>query len=887
VPARPAAAHGRGGFAAYDERDELAFFRAALDASADAVFIVDARALTFLYANPAACRLRSCTLEQLLQTKPWEAQHVSREQLEREYQDLLAAPGATQQREFLGTDQAGRRAWLELHRHAVHAGEQRWIVASVRNVTARKTAEIAAEVHRRLYVILSETNEAILRTGSAEDLYQRVCDIVVDSGGALTAAVMLPDACGERMHVAATSGPLGAPLRRVQICLDDRRAEGRGLVGAAYRQGRTQVSADHLHDERTAPWHEQAEQAGVRSSAAVPLLCDGRAFGVLLMYSAELDAFDGEAVALLERMGRNISFALANLQRAAERVQAEAALRDSEARFRALTELSSDWYWEHDPEQVFTRIEGRHNHSAGIRQALVGRRPADVGMDFDTPETRLAFSATLAARRAFRDVVMFRQIGDVRRYFAVSGEPLFDAECRFTGYRGVSRDITRQQLAEKRIQHLATHDGLTDLPNGVLVRDRIQQSLAHAARSGTKVALLFLDLDRFKFINDGYGHHFGDAVLREAAARLARLVRDGDTVARLGGDEFLILLADLRKRGDAYLVAQKVLEGFRRPFLIDQREVFVTASIGVSLSPQDGTTVDALIGNADIAMYRSKEHGRDALQFFTAELSEETRQRVQLEAQLRLALEREQLSLVYQPKINVADGRVFGCEALLRWNHPELGAIAPSRFIPIAEETGLIMPIGDWVLRTAARQCRAWREAGLPAVKVSVNISARQFRQQNIAKWVRRVLDETGVDAQSIALELTESMLAEDTEKTVAAVNELKRMGLMLAIDDFGTGFSSLGYLKRFRVDVLKIDQSFIQNMLTEPDDATIVQAIVALGHSLRMKVVAEGVETAEQCALLRASGCDGMQGYYFSRPVPPQELGRMLVSSSWWSVVG
>jgi len=883
VPA-DAALPARGGFAAYDERDELAFYRAALEASPDAVFIVDARTMSFVYANPAACALRSCTLEQLMATTPWAAQQVPREQLEAEYQSLLAAPGTTQQRDFLGLDQAGRRGWMELHRRAVRVGARRWIVATVRNVTDRRMAEIAAECHRRLYIILSATNEAILHAASAEALYRRVCDIVVQSGGALTAAVLLPDASGSCMRVAEASGRLEARLRSVQISIDPSRPEGRGLVGTAFREARTQVSGDHLHDDRTAPWHEAAREAGVRSSAAVPLLRDRVAYGVLVLYGGELNAFDSEAVTLLERLSRNISFALENLERAAERERAAGALRESEARFRALTELSSDWYWEQDATQRFTRLEGRHTHSERIRGELLGHRPSDLAMDFDTPEAGRAHAALLAAQRPYRDVVMRRRLADGSlRYFAVSGEPLFDAERRLSGYRGVSRDITREHLAEKQIQHLATHDSLTDLPNGLLVRDRIRQGIAHAARSGSKLALLFVDLDRFKHINDGYGHHFGDTILREAAARLGALVREGDTVARLSGDEFVVLLVDLRKRSDAYVVAQKVLEGFRRSFQVGPREVFLTASIGVSLYPQDGTTVDTLIGNADIAMYRSKESGRDGLQFFTAELSEETRQRVQLEAQLRLALEREQLSLVYQPMISVATGRVFGCEALLRWDHPELGAIAPARFIPIAEETGLILPIGDWVLRSAAHQCRAWRAAGLPAVPISVNISARQFRQQNIAKWVRRVLDECGVEAPWIALELTESMLAEDTEKTVAAVNELKRMGLTLAIDDFGTGFSSLAYLKRFRVDVLKIDQSFIRNMLSEPDDATIVNAIIALGHSLRMKVVAEGVETAEQCAALGRSGCDGMQGYYFSRPVAPQELGRLLAAPPWW----
>jgi diguanylate cyclase (GGDEF)-like protein/PAS domain S-box-containing protein len=442
---------------------------------------------------------------------------------------------------------------------------------------------------------------------------------------------------------------------------------------------------------------------------------------------------------------------------------------------------------------------------------------------------------------------------------------------------GTARDISERKQAEERIGYLATHDGLTGLPNRNLMQDRIQQAIAHARRAGRQLALLYLDLDRFKVINDGYGHPFGDAVLRAAGARLAALVREGDTVARHGGDEFLILLADLRKAADAYIVAQKLIESLDQPIEIQGRQVHLSGSIGVSVFPQDGEVPDALISNADVAMYRAKELGRNNYQFFTREMSDETLRRVDLETRLRGAAAAGQLQLAYQPKVSLESGRITGCEALLRWLHPELGQVSPARFIPIAEDSGLIVPIGDWVLRTACTQGKAWLDAGLPPVTVAVNLSARQFLQQDVVAWVLRTLRETGLPPERLELELTESLIAQDVEKVIATVNQLKAAGVKLSIDDFGTGYSSLSYLKRFRVDTLKIDQSFVRNLLAEIDDATIVLAVISLAHSLKFKVIAEGVETQEHCRFLRLNRCDEIQGYYFSKPVPAAEMAAML----------
>ncbi|ATE60626.1 bifunctional diguanylate cyclase/phosphodiesterase [Thauera sinica] len=445
------------------------------------------------------------------------------------------------------------------------------------------------------------------------------------------------------------------------------------------------------------------------------------------------------------------------------------------------------------------------------------------------------------------------------------------------GFVGVGYDITERKQAEKRIRHLAMHDDLTDLPNRNLIQDRIAQAIAHSHRTGRLLALLYLDLDRFKVVNDGYGHLFGDAVLKATGHRLVESVRDSDTVARLGGDEFLILLADLNHPADADVVARKIVESLDSPIVVQGRKIHLSGSIGVSVFPFDGEAADTLIDNADMAMYRAKELGRNTYQFFTREMSQEIQRRVDLEIKLRGAASAGQLQLAYQPKVSLKDGCISGCEALLRWHHPELGVVSPGQFIPIAEDSGLIVPIGDWVLRTACMQARAWMDAGLPPLCVAVNISVRQFLQQDVVAWVARTLQETGLPPAWLELELTESLIAEDIEQVTATTNQLKSMGVKLSIDDFGTGYSSLSYLKRFRVDTLKIDQSFVRNMLSDIEDETIVLAVISLAHNLKFRVIAEGVETEQHCRFLQLNGCDEIQGYYFSKPVTAAELEAML----------
>ena len=442
-------------------------------------------------------------------------------------------------------------------------------------------------------------------------------------------------------------------------------------------------------------------------------------------------------------------------------------------------------------------------------------------------------------------------------------------------------EIAERELIEQRMRHLANHDELSGLPNRRLLLDRLAQAIALARRGGELLAVLFLDLDRFKTVNDSLGHSVGDQLLRTVAQRIVATVREGDTVARIGGDEFVVVLPRIDTGPHASLVAGKVMEALSQPLHIEGHDLRVTGSIGIAVFPHDGTTPDMLLRNADAAMYHAKEAGRDNQQFFAAPMNVAAAQRLSLENDLHLALERGELFLHYQPRIDLAAARLVGVEALVRWQHPTRGVLHPGGFIAVAEETGLISRLGEWVLREACRQHLAWRESGVPEFPIAVNLSPRQFRQRDIAERIGAVLDENRVAPALLELEITETTLMQHTEQTLATLQRLSRMGLALAIDDFGIGYSSLSYLKRFPVDQLKIDQSFVRDLGSDPANAAIVATIATLARNLKLEVVAEGVETAEQLEGVRACGCGQAQGYLFSRAVPGEQVPA-LVGRAW-----
>ena len=565
-------------------------------------------------------------------------------------------------------------------------------------------------------------------------------------------------------------------------------------------------------------------------------------------------------------------------------VQSQAALRESEARFRSLTELITDWYWEQDAQGRFTKVEG--SRELGKMYAftqMIGRTVQECRgfIRFQADEIHWSgWQSQLARHTEFRDFVFRAEVQGSQqlRYFAVSGLPMFDAEGTFCGYRGTGRDITDRRQAEEKIQRLAFYDALCNLPNRRLLVKRLAQALSASHRSGCHGALLFIDLDNFKDLNDTLGHAMGDTLLRLVGRRLVECVREADTVARLGGDEFVVMLEhlspdDAESTAAADATARKIQAALNRPYDLDGTRHHSTPSIGLTLFRGHAHKVDELLTRADLAMYQAKAAGRNALRFFDPRMQTALAERAALEADLRRGLDRDQLDLHYQPIVDIR-GALVGAEALLRWRHPVRGMVSPAEFVPLAESTGLILPIGRWVLATACSQLARWaRSDDTAQLKISVNVSARQFRQPDFVAQVLEVVALAGARADRLKIELTESMLLNDVEDVIHKMAELKAVGVGFALDDFGTGYSSLSYLKRLPLDQLKIDKSFVRDVLTDPNDAAIARTIVSLARSLDLTVVAEGVETAGQHAFLARAGCGEFQGYLFGRPMPVGEL--------------
>jgi diguanylate cyclase (GGDEF)-like protein/PAS domain S-box-containing protein len=560
-------------------------------------------------------------------------------------------------------------------------------------------------------------------------------------------------------------------------------------------------------------------------------------------------------------VGRNIT----------ERKEAEAALRQSEARFRSLAQLTSDWYWEQDENHRLTYVSTGFGKSAGTAPAsILGKQRWEFEGIMPLSGSWEEHRRVLDARLPFRDFEQVRANADgTRAYLSSSGEPVFDEAGEFKGYRGVGRNITERKLAEENLARMAQFDAVTGLANRNLLNERLEQAIAQSQRRGRGAGVLFIDLDRFKLVNDTLGHQVGDELLVQVGRSLKDCVRREDTVARLGGDEFAVVIADLAKPDDAAVVAQKILLSFSSPFDLNGHETFITGSIGIATCPGDGGTAEALLKCADAAMYRAKESSRNTFCFYTAEINARAATKLRLQTDLRHALERREFVLHYQPRVELATGTMIGMEALLRWQHPERGMVSPLEFIPALEESGLIVPVGDWVIAEACRQMRDWSLGGLEAVPVAVNLSARQFRRRDLDQVIRKLLSEHGLPPSLLELEITESSLMEDPKDAIRQLQVLREAGLRISVDDFGTGYSSLSYLTRLPLSTLKIDRAFVSAAITEPGSAAIVKMVIDMAQRLNFDVVAEGIETERHVKFLREHGCAQGQGYHFGRPIP------------------
>jgi diguanylate cyclase (GGDEF)-like protein len=787
---------------------------------------------------------------------------------------------------------------------------------------------------------LSATNEAIMRVKSRAELFELVCEAAVLGGTFASATIALADPAGEFLHVVATKGLNYDRMRGRQYSTSEAHPEGRGLSGTSFRTRHPCIMNDFLADQRTVHWHKLAREDGTRSGACFPLLLNGdTAVGVLLFLSHDEGAFTDDLVELLARLAENVCFALDNFDRAEEKAKTEeqkerltrmfaalSATNEAIMRAKSRAELfelvceaaanggkftstsialarpGSDFLdvaavagpTAESTRNVRLSVNAAHPEGQGVSGAAFRSRQACISNDYLADQHRSAFFQAVVRGDGAKSGAAFPLLIDGEAVgvmvFLSAEKYTFTAEFAELLQRladNVSFALENfdradeKTKADERIEYLASHDSLTNLPNRETFNELLHYAIEAARRHQRQFAVLFIDLDRFKVINDSLGHDAGDTLLVEIASRLRGALRSSDVVARLGGDEFVVILEETGERDEVEQIAHTLLSVLSQPFQLSGHECHTTASIGIAMYPSDGDDAQTLTKNADMAMYLAKEDGKNGFRFFSKEIKTQSIERLTLETALRRALERDQFTLHYQPKVDMVTGQITGVEALLRWTHPDLGVLPPMQFIPLAEETGLIVPIGRWVLKEACAQNMAWQVRGLRPVSMAVNLSPRQFADDQLLHDIDEALAASGMSPVLLQLEVTESMVMRNVSRAIKVLDAIQSRGIRLAIDDFGTGYSSMSLMKQFPIDTIKIDRSFVRDLPNDSEDQAIAQAIISMGKALRMTVVAEGVETAEQEAFLRDHACDEMQGYLFSRPVTPQQMADLLRSSA------
>jgi len=747
------------------------------------------------------------------------------------------------------------------------------------NDARRKDAELRNERMTQLYAALSQCNQAIVRCIDEDDLFSQICCDAVTFGGMKMAWIGMLDEQSQQLKPVASYGSGTEYLEGIDISVDENKASGRGPTGTSMREDHPFWCQDYQHDSATVVWRERGAKFGWKASAALPLHKNGAVIGVFTLYAAEINAFDEPARNLLVEMAMDIDHALNSFEREAQRRQAESLLADSHHLLKMVIDTAPVRVFWKDTELRYMGCNPAFAMDAGVDSAqdIIGKDDFQLAWKEQAELYRaddLKVMASNKPKLAFEEQQTTTDGKHI--WLRTSKVPLQNEANETIGLLGIYEDITEQKHTEERIHYLANYDLLTGLPNRTQLNDHLKYALSLAKCGNGHLALMFLDLDHFKDVNDTLGHSIGDALLVELAKRLRQVLRTEDTVTRMGGDEFILLLPGVNAIGAAH-VAQKLLDAIAESYLIELYDLALTASIGIALYPEDGVDLETLCKSADAAMYRAKQEGRQCYRFFTQEMQARSARNLQLVNALHHALERNQLHIYYQPQATLRDRHIIGAEALLRWQHPDLGMVSPAEFIPVAESSGLILPIGEWVLKSAVRQAKAWMDEGFGPLIMAVNLSSVQFRHPDLPELVTRILEEESYPPEYLELELTESVAMHNPQGVIAMMNNLHERGVRMSIDDFGTGYSSLSYLKKFKVYKLKIDQSFVRDTSTDPEDKAIVGAIINLAKSLGLRTIAEGVETEGQFAFLREQGCDEMQGYLLSKPVPAQQFEDLL----------
>jgi diguanylate cyclase (GGDEF)-like protein/PAS domain S-box-containing protein len=739
----------------------------------------------------------------------------------------------------------------------------------------RNSAE--AKIHRtgQLYAALSQCNQAIVRCSDEAELFPIICRDAVNFGGMKMAWIGLVDQQNKELRPAAFYGSGTDYLDGLRISVAADHPYSHGPTGMAIRENQAFWCQDFQRDPATAPWREWGARFGWGASASLPLHRNGAVVGAFTLYASKAYAFDEAARNLLLEMAIDIDYALNSYELEAQRKKAEYELR----KLSQIVEQSPDAIYITDREGNIEYANTAFVQHTGYGLAEVVGKKSSVLKSGKTPEeTYQEMWKHIAGGTSWQGELINKRKDDTVYVDLVKISPIRQSDGQITHYMAIAEDITERKQVEQRVQFLANFDALTGLPNRHQLADRAKYALSLAKRNRKSLALMFLDIDNFKDINDTFGHTFGDALLVEFANRLKLVLREEDIVSRFGGDEFILLLPDNDGHG-AHRTADRLLDAISEPYHIGQNWLNLTASIGIAIYPDDGLDLESLFRHADTAMYRVKQEGRHGYRFFTAEMQARSARNMQLGNALHDALEHDQFRLHYQPQLSLEDGRIVGAEALLRWHHPELGAVSPMEFIPVVEESGLILQIGEWVLRHAIQQARLWLDSGFAPFVMSVNLSAVQFRHPDLPNLIAGILDEVGLPADHLGLELTEGTAMHDPQTAIAVMEILYQRGIHMSIDDFGTGHSSLSYLKKFHNSKLKIDQSFVRDIGSSPEDRAIVSAIISLAKNLGLRTIAEGVETEEQLAFLHEQGCEEAQGYYYSEPLPAEQFAAFVKS--------
>ncbi|NYT62653.1 EAL domain-containing protein [Alcaligenaceae bacterium] len=729
----------------------------------------------------------------------------------------------------------------------------------------------------RVQAVRSATNGAVLRAHSEKKLLADVCEVIQEIGGYELAWVgYVPTDPSMPLQLQAHSGANDKLLTSFARSSWNERSTDHEPVTRATHSGATQVFQDLSIATERAQWRTEAAAHGCASAIGLPLQVAGTVIGGLGIFSTDPQAFGSEEIQLLTETANDLSFGLSALRAANEVRRSQAFLG------LVINNIPSMVFVKDAQDLRFVSMNPAGEALTGFREKdIIGKTDHEL---FPAEQAALSASKDRAALNGTGKVSSFNELittksGEIR-LLQTKKLPLLDAEGKPKYLLGIADDITEQQKVNQQLNYLATHDTLTSLPNRSLLLERLMHATSHAKHNHQRFALLYVDIDAFKEINDTLGHFTGDKALKKVSRILRSAMPQVRTIARVGGDEFVLLLEDITGKPQAASAATHLKSCFQRPFKVEGREVFMTISQGISIFPDDADHGEALLRIADIAMYHAKSQGRNTYVFYSHDLNIRATEKLEMRNLLRNAIDKNELILHYQPKVSMQTGKIIGAEALIRWNCADHGLIPPGQFIPLAEESGLIIPIGEWVLRTACAQAMSWQEQGLPPIVMAINLSPRQFRQADLRERIQHTLAYTRLRPEYLELEVTETAIMDNAASAIVLLNNIHDMGVNLAIDDFGTGYSSLAYLKQLPVSVLKVDQSFVQGLTSEANDAAIVTAVIAMAKSLHLAVTAEGVETQEQLNALKKLGCDNYQGYFFSKPLPADEFTALLRSS-------